>query len=1024
VASATVGALRILLSADTAAFEKALSTADASTKKLANTMKKDLEPSQARINGLVRQFAGSKEIGQALNYAKAVEQVGGASKLTAQHQEKVNASVQKALTHYKALGQQAPPHLIALADATKKVEQPTNSLLTNLSKFSGVGKMLAGAFGISFAGLALSEMASLGKQLTGLQNGFENLAKGAKLNSKEMLSAMQEGTMGMVNNIDLMTAANKAMLLGLPVSAQEMGKLASAATTLGRAMGLDATQAFDNLVTALGRVSPLILDNLGITVSMDEANRKYASSLGKTVDALSEVEKKQAFYNEAMRKIEERQRELGEITLTSTEQMGRAWVSFQNVVAASFSWLDKTLGEGIEGWIHNLNIVRDLMAGMPGRTQALAFAKDMAKEEIARLAALNAPVTAGRWQMDPKVWAQHLKDKADAEKEAAAAAKKHAEALREVVEVLTGKNLVKRAAELNEQVRAAGGAAKITAPEIKKLSDELWELHRAGVKLDPVLRSIMDTTVDFSGKSSISQEFKQANAEIQRLIAFTDDFGIKWGQTFTGDMLGNQLLADRFVDFGRIEHAPQWVRDTEWLLKGAGSLPKVVESGFKKGMEAAFAALPQTILGAFQGGGNVGQSIGGLIGGGLLKGIGDKVGGQLAGSFLGKGLGAAVGSVIPGVGTLLGGLFGGALDNLFGGEGRRVNDLRDQFMAAQGGLEGVHKTIAQFGNDPQLMAAFNRLYFTGKEGDFNKGMDAYQKRLREIQTALGEVGGKLSSLTSAASAFGGVLPNSLKESAKQLLGMTGLTAEMRKQLEALTGQPSWKVLEERADALGIDKGALGAGFNQSKVKDLALGFVRDITMFTEAGADADGVLRGMADEISGLLVEAAKTGAQLPKTLEPYIKRLGEMGLLIDENGNAIDMGAFSFADFQDDALIAMKDLLTEIKDILAKAFPAAASAAARAIGQMGDAARGAFGGFRTPTFGSPEQGLHGWSLPDMNLASMTPSVSPASDFSAEAFSASGQMMTVIYQADGRELSRTIMPYIGGETRRLGLAPR
>jgi hypothetical protein len=247
---------------------------------------------------------------------------------------------------------------------------------------------------------------------------------------------------------------------------------------------------------------------------------------------------------------------------------------------------------------------------------------------------------------------------------------------------------------------------------------------------------------------------------------------------------------------------------------------------------------------------------------------------------------------------------------------------------------------------------------------------------------------------------------------------------MRKQLEALTGQPSWKVLEERADALGIDKGALGAGFNQSKVKDLALGFVRDITMFTEAGADADGVLRGMADEISGLLIEAQKTGAQLPKTLEPYIKRLGEMGLLIDENGNAIDMGAFSFADFQDEALIAMKDLLTEIKDILAKAFPAAASAAARAIGQMGDAARGAFGGFRTPTFGSPEQGLHGWSLPDMNLASMTPSLAPASDFTADAFTTSGQMMTVIYQADGRELSRTVLPYIGGETKRLGLFTR
>jgi hypothetical protein len=182
-------------------------------------------------------------------------------------------------------------------------------------------------------------------------------------------------------------------------------------------------------------------------------------------------------------------------------------------------------------------------------------------------------------------------------------------------------------------------------------------------------------------------------------------------------------------------------------------------------------------------------------------------------------------------------------------------------------------------------------------------------------------------------------------------------------------------------------------------------------------------LRGMADEISGLLVEAAKTGAQLPKTLEPYIKRLGEMGLLIDENGNAIDMGAFSFADFQDEALIAMKDLLTEIKDILAKAFPAAASAAARAIGQMGDAARGAFGGFRTPTFGNPDGTLPGWSLPDLSSAAMSLSPTIASPFTSDmSVDSSSQMMTVIYQADGRELSRTVMPYLGGETRRLGLA--
>jgi hypothetical protein len=997
VASAVVGALRVLLSADTAAFEKALSTADASTKKLANTMKRDLEPSQTRINQLVRQFAGSKEIGAAENYARAVQQAGGAANLTAQHQEKVNATLQRALVHYKALGQQAPAHILELEKATRRLEAPTDKLTSNLDMVMGRAKALAGVFGVTLGAAAIGSFVKgvfdAADQVVDLSQKMGvsiEAAQRFQYAARQSGAEIEDVSRAIVKMNDNLAEGNKSTVSALK----------SAGLSFQDIRAMKPEDAFRAIADAIGRIPDPMRQT---QVAMELFGKAGAELLPMIRDgALQAADAIDVMSDETARKL---------------EAAKQSWENFWNrMTIVGAGAIVKIMGEWdklVADFTRGVTFLYRLATQGPAGAIMLGTADHIAEQ--------TRQANAMRSRLEGAMAVSHGGPSGGGTGELTDDQKRYNEQLQKAADILTGQNLVQRAKELADQVRRAGGASKISAPQLAKLSDELWELHRAGVKLQPILTSLLSTDVEFSGKSSISQEFKQANVEIQKLMAVVDDFGIKWGQTFTGDMLGNQPLADRFVDFGRIEHAPQWVRDTEWLLKGAHSLPKVVESGFKKGMEAAFAALPQTILGAFQGGGNVGQSIGGLIGGGLLQGIGDKVGKNLAGSLLGKGLGGAIGSVIPGVGTLLGGLFGGALDKLFGSEGRKVNDLRDQFMAAQGGLEGVHKTIAQFGNDPQLMAAFNRLYFTGDEGNFNKGMDAYQKRLREIQTALGEVGGKLSSLTSAASAFGGVLPNSLKESAKQLLGMTGLTAEMRKQLEALTGQPSWKVLEERADALGIDKGALGAGFNQSKVKDLALGFVRDITMFTEAGADADGVLRGMADEISGLLVEARKTGAQLPKTLEPYIKRLGEMGLLIDENGNAIDMGAFSFADFQDEALIAMKDLLTEIKDILAKAFPAAASAAARAIGQMGDVARGAFGGFRTPTFGSPDQTLPGWSMPDMNLASMAPSVSPASDFSADAFSASGQMMTVIYQADGRELSRTIMPYVSGEVRRLGL---
>jgi hypothetical protein len=51
-------------------------------------------------------------------------------------------------------------------------------------------------------------------------------------------------------------------------------------------------KALDNLITGLGRHSPLILDNLGITVSATEANEKYAASIGVAAKSLTDTQKR------------------------------------------------------------------------------------------------------------------------------------------------------------------------------------------------------------------------------------------------------------------------------------------------------------------------------------------------------------------------------------------------------------------------------------------------------------------------------------------------------------------------------------------------------------------------------------------------------------------------------------------------------------------------------------------------------------------------------------------------------------
>ena len=114
------------------------------------------------------------------------------------------------------------------------------------------------------------------------------------------IDAIRKSTGGLVTDMEAMQAANKAMLLDLGLTDAQMGDLAATATVLGRAMGQDANKSLDDLITALGRSSPMILDNLGITVNVSKANEVYAKTLGKSADALTDAEKKQAFMNAAL----------------------------------------------------------------------------------------------------------------------------------------------------------------------------------------------------------------------------------------------------------------------------------------------------------------------------------------------------------------------------------------------------------------------------------------------------------------------------------------------------------------------------------------------------------------------------------------------------------------------------------------------------------------------------------------------------------------------------------------------------
>ena len=104
------------------------------------------------------------------------------------------------------------------------------------------------------------------------------------------------------------------------------------AQRLGRALGRDTASSVESLITGIGRQSRLMLDNIGIIVKSDEAYESYANKLGKSVDSLTDAEKKQAFLQATMESARAKVKTLGDETLSSQDAFDRLSSSTQNLV--------------------------------------------------------------------------------------------------------------------------------------------------------------------------------------------------------------------------------------------------------------------------------------------------------------------------------------------------------------------------------------------------------------------------------------------------------------------------------------------------------------------------------------------------------------------------------------------------------------------------------------------------------------------------------------------------------------------
>ena len=257
----------------------------------------------------------------------------------------------------------------------------------------GMEKSLGGiqnavnAINLDRAAESVRQFGARASEVEKVRTAFVELTAAAGVSGDAVIAKTKDATKGLITEFDIMAASNKALLLGLEVSEDSMAEMATAATALGQAMKQDAGKSLDDLITALGRGSPLILDNLGLTVQVGKANETYAAELGKAASKLTEAEKKQAFFNAAMGAAREKTAELGGITVTTNDKLAIQKNRLQDVADGYAAALGPLAAVGAE--FLNIGSQVALIGGIfPGTTTKIG-------EMGARIGLKLLPVLAG-----------------------------------------------------------------------------------------------------------------------------------------------------------------------------------------------------------------------------------------------------------------------------------------------------------------------------------------------------------------------------------------------------------------------------------------------------------------------------------------------------------------------------------------------------------------------------------------------------------------------------------------------------
>ena len=143
-------------------------------------------------------------------------------------------------------------------------------------------------------------------------------------------------------------AASEAASIGVAsgLNAGQITDLSEGAANLSKILGRDVTDSFNRLIRGVTKAEPELLDELGITLRLNDAARDYAATLGKNANDLTKFEKKQAVFNDVYGQLEDKYGDVAKATKIQANAIAKLGVAFDRVMKHVKSFT-ATIGEPV-----------------------------------------------------------------------------------------------------------------------------------------------------------------------------------------------------------------------------------------------------------------------------------------------------------------------------------------------------------------------------------------------------------------------------------------------------------------------------------------------------------------------------------------------------------------------------------------------------------------------------------------------------------------------------------------------------